>query len=188
MIILVDLEKIIEWNNEYLVCREYSFEKDPPKLVKYCYDKMNSEKGIATLTEADKLFLNCPNKRIRLVAEFRNEIISSLTLLGCLGPKPNDNFTIYSMVTGEKFRRQGVGKVLVNFAIEWVKKFDTRFLLVETWQDNSAAIDFYKSMDFKCYGCLPKGLVSGNGTGFVDAMYFYRNLGEKCKHNRLEIN
>ncbi len=80
--------------------------------------------------------------RVRLVAVYKQELIATLQLKGCLGSKPNDHFTLTSVVTAPQYRGKGTSTILLEFAKEWVKQYDARILLVETWENNIAARKF----------------------------------------------
>lgn len=175
-VVKTQMQKIIEWNQQPLTLREYDFDLDPPKIVQYCFDQMNSPEGIAQLRESDKWLRNGPQKKIRLVAEYKNEIVASMGLEGCLGPKPNDHFTLNSVVTAEHSRGTGVSKLLFEFAKDWVTRYGARILLVDTWENNIPARRFYEKLGFKQYGCLPKGLINRQGEGYVDNILYYLNL------------
>ncbi|MHA1520722.1 MAG: GNAT family N-acetyltransferase [Promethearchaeota archaeon] len=170
------MKKEIEFNGSPLILREYDFENDPPKLVKYLYEKMNSPEGISELKKGDRWFKDEFHVRVRLVVVYKQDLIASLQLQGCLGHKPNDHFTLTSVVTAPQYRGKGISTILLDFAKEWVKPYDARILLVETWKNNTAARKFYEKMGFKQYGSLPKGLVNREGEGYVDEILYFMNL------------
>ena len=128
------MKKEIDFSGWPLILREYDFDKDPPKLVKYVYDKMNSPEGIIALKKDDRWFKDEFQIRVRLVAEYKEELIASLQLNGCLGPKPNDQFRLTSVATAPQYRGTGISSILFEFAKEWVKPYNARMLLVETWE------------------------------------------------------
>ncbi len=170
------MQKQLDFEDHPLLLREYDFTHDPPKLVQHLYDKMNSPEGIAALKDGDQWMRSKHRVRVRLVAEYNHELIASLQLEGCLGPNPNDHFTLYSVVTAPQFRGKGISAILFNFAKEWVSQYDARILLVDTWANNLPARKFYEKLGFTQYGCLPQGLINRQGEGYVDAIYYYLNL------------
>ena len=143
------MKKEIEFKGLPLILREYDFENDPPKLVKYVYDKMNSPEGIIALKKGDQWFKDGFHVRVRLVAEYKQEIIASLQLQGCLGPKPNDHFKLSSVVTAPQCRGTGISTILFEFAKEWIKPYNARIIVVETWENNIIARKYYEKMGFK---------------------------------------
>jgi len=50
------MQQIIDFQNTQVIFREYDIDLDPPKLVKYLFDQMNSEEGILKLRESDGWF------------------------------------------------------------------------------------------------------------------------------------
>jgi GNAT superfamily N-acetyltransferase len=170
------MQQIIDFQNTQVTLREYNFDLDPPKLVKYLFDKMNSEDGIAQLREGDKSFQNSRMTRVRLVAEIVGELCATSTLEGCLGPTPNDKFTLYSVVTAPHYRGTGLSRLMFNFACQWAKSRGGRILLVDTWENNLAARAFYEKMGFHQYGALPNGLANREGDGYVDEIFYFMNL------------
>ncbi len=111
------------------------------------------------------------------MAEYKHELVASLNLQGCLGPKPNDQFTLTSVVTADQYRGTGISTILFEFAKEWIKPYDARILLVETWETNVAARKFYEKMGFQQYGCLPHGSINRQEEGkFVDSIFYFLNL------------
>jgi len=172
------MKREIEFDGSPLILREYDFEKDPPKLVVKLYTKMNSPEGLVALKKGDLWFKDAFYLRVRLVAEYQHELIASLQLQGCLGPNPNDLFTLTSVTTALQYRGKGISAILFEFAKEWINQYNARILVVETWESNIPARKFYEKMGFKQYGCLPKGLFKRQGDGFEDEILYFLNLSD----------
>jgi len=170
------MRETIDFQNTKVVFREYDFDLDPPKIVKFLYDEMNSKEGIIKLREGDAWFHDPLITRVRLVAEIDGELYASLNLQGCLGRNPNERFNLTSVVTAPTFRGTGLSGLMFNYACEWAKLHGGRMLLVETWDTNHVAKAFYEKIGFKQYGILPNGLVNREGKGFVDEIFYYFNL------------
>ncbi|QEE18029.1 N-acetyltransferase family protein [Promethearchaeum syntrophicum] len=170
------MQQIIDFNETKVTFREYNFDLDPPKLVIYLFDQMNSEEGILKVREGDAWFHDPHITRVRLVAEIDGELCATCTLEGCLGPKPNDKFNLSSVVTSPVYRGTGLSRLMFNFACEWAKNQGGRMLLVETWDNNYVAKAFYEKLGFKQYGILPNGLVNRKGEGYVNEIHYYFNL------------
>ena len=60
----------------------------------------------------------------------------------------NDIAVINIVYVDEKYRRQGVGKALLNSFYDWVKFKNTNYIEVETYINNENAIKFYEKSDF----------------------------------------
>ena len=175
------MEKAVDLNGKTILLREYELETDPSKLAKNLYDQIKTEVQIQELRASMKKWYNNSHTRVILVAECDQELITSLMLDGCLGPTPNEKFQFYAVVTAEHFRGTGVSQLLFSFAKEWVRQFNARILLVDTWANNIRARKYYEKLGFKQYGCLPQGLENRQGEGYVDEIFYYMNIQEKRK-------
>lgn len=169
----------IEFQDNGVLLREYDFKNDPPKLVKHLFDQMNSEMGISKLREGDSWFHDNFITRVRLVAEINGELYATTTLEGCLGPVKNDKYTLFSVVTAEKYRGTGLSQLLFDFTCRWARNHSGRLLLAETWESNKDARKFYRKMGFRQYGILPKGIKKRSGDGFEDEIHYFLNLSKK---------
>ncbi len=170
------MQQIIDFQNTQVIFREYNFDLDPPKIVIYLYDQMNSDEGIIRLREGDTWFHDPLITRVRLVAEINGELYATCNLEGCLGRTPNDKFNLSSVATSPNYRGTGLSRLMFNFACQWAKSHGGRMLLVDTWDNNFPAKAFYEKMGFIQYGILPDGLANRKGEGFVDGIYYYFNL------------
>ncbi|MBS1716879.1 MAG: GNAT family N-acetyltransferase [Armatimonadetes bacterium] len=56
---------------------------------------------------------------------------------------------ITALVVGEKFRRQGVGQQLVDFAKQWAAQKGAKTIRVRTRVDRKEAPDFYRAIGFE---------------------------------------
>ncbi len=170
------MKKIIRFNDTDLLLREYNFENDPPKMVKYLFDKMNSKAGISELRAGDAWFHDSHVIRVRLVAEINGELYATATLEGSLGPLINDKYTLFSVVTAEKYRRTGLSQLLMDFACQWAKNHSGRLMLVETWESNERARKFYEKLGFHQFGILPNGIKKRSGDGYEGLIYYFLDL------------
>lgn len=170
------MQQITNFQNTQVIFREYNFDLDPPKLVIHLFDQMNSKEGIIKLREGDEWFHDSQITRVRLVAEIDGVLNATCTLEGCMGPKPNDKFNLYAVVTAPHYRGTGLSRLMFDFACKWARSNGARMLLVETWDNNDAAKAFYEKIGFIQYGVLPNGLPNRKGEGFVDEIYYYFNL------------
>ena len=156
--------------------REYDRKSDPPKLVKYLFDKMNSEQGIKELIEADKRF-DAPNEvNARLVAEIEGDLVATTTVKKNTHVYHPHIFTLYAVVTAPQYQGTGLSKLLFDFVCAWIKEHHGKLLLVDTWENNIGARKFYEKMGFTQYGQLPKGIKERDSDEFVDFILYYLNL------------
>lgn len=56
---------------------------------------------------------------------------------------------IESLYIDQKYRNRGLGKKLLNKAIEWARKQNTDFIEIETWASNQDARRLYQRTQFK---------------------------------------
>ena len=170
------MQQTSTFENEHLKLREYDIASDRESYMNNLFPHLNSEQGIKELDKWDEWLEDKDQTRVRLVAELNNEIIATCTLVGCMGVKPNDNFTLFSVETSKFYRGSGISQKLFDFCSTWARSKGARILLVETWVNNTTARKFYEKVGFIQFGCLPKGILDRSSQGFVDLIYYYYNL------------
>ena len=87
-----------------------------------------------------------------------------------------NKYTLFSVVTAEKYRGTGLSQLLVDFTCRWAKNHSGRLLLVETSESNQRARKFYEKMGFRQYGILPKGIKKRSADGFENEVYYFLDL------------
>ncbi len=65
------------------------------------------------------------------------------------------------------FQRQGLGKQLINFAINYAKESNKKNIWLGVWEQNASAISFYHAMGFKQVGSHHFILGSQNQTDLI---------------------
>jgi len=66
--------------------------------------------------------------------------------------KWNNRMRVWEFLIEEKYRRQGIGALLMNKAVEIGKNRGARMLILETQTNNLNAIDFYLNFGFELIG------------------------------------
>jgi len=66
--------------------------------------------------------------------------------------KWNNRMRIWELLVKKRFRRKGIGTLLVNYAVKLSKKRGVRMLIVETQSCNVPAINFYLKNGFELVG------------------------------------
>lgn len=61
----------------------------------------------------------------------------------------------------QEYRRKGIGKLLVNSILTWLKKQKCEFCQIELKADNREALGFFQKLGFKKIKKLPKFYPSG---------------------------
>ncbi|WP_160136526.1 GNAT family N-acetyltransferase [Chryseobacterium sp. c4a] len=64
----------------------------------------------------------------------------------------NNSFYIENILINEKYRRQGIGIMLIKSAIKEARKLNCRVIELETQNTNYPAIQFYRRMGFNITG------------------------------------
>jgi ribosomal protein S18 acetylase RimI-like enzyme len=55
---------------------------------------------------------------------------------------------IESLCVSEKYRGYGIGKKLMELALEWMEELGTKNIVVEVYGGNESAVDFYSGFGF----------------------------------------
>lgn len=95
---------------------------------------ISSDKSLLLVAEDDSNLIGCCFGEIR-----NNEDWSANEFHGYIG----------LMFTEEKYRSKGVGKLLIDKVLEWLKDKGIKDIRLKVYDKNTKAIDFYKSLGFK---------------------------------------
>lgn len=64
------------------------------------------------------------------------------------GLQNDDTAWISMLVVSEKFKHQGIGKIAVEFAVQYLKHREFRYINLQTTIDNSVALSLYSNCGF----------------------------------------
>jgi RimJ/RimL family protein N-acetyltransferase len=95
-------------------------------------------------------------KNILFWACYEDTIVGSVNILH--GYERSWHVGKIGLMIDKDFRREGIGKFLLELILEKAKDFDIRIATLEVFSDNVAAISLYEKVGFRVYGRLPKGL------------------------------
>ncbi len=102
---------------------------------------------IISLEEWERTFVEAEND-----ADEENFIVYNKDIpcgwLKLNGLKSNDIAWISMLVVSEKFKRQGIGKFTVEFAAQYLKRCEYRYINLQTTIDNSVALSLYSNCGF----------------------------------------
>ena len=149
---LKSFSKTIQFAEKELTFRLYVLEQDDLKLVQNLFTKMDNKKGLEELRADDiKCFLNSEDN-FRLVAEYENELIATITLI-----KENEFATshivhLYAVVTKKEYQGTGISGQFFDFACDWAKNIGGSKIKLSTKKDNIRAQKFFEKM-----ACLNDG-------------------------------
>lgn len=95
----------------------------------------------------------------------QNELVGIVTLLREQGPKLHHRSSIVAMYVTEKVRKRGIGKELMQAAIEQAKKIDgIEQIYLSVVTTNISAIALYQALGFEIYGTEKRALKTVDGT------------------------
>lgn len=114
-----------------------------------------------------KIYINNPNEAAFL-AMFNGECIGSIRVCR----RWNGNAFIDDLLVDRIHRGHGVGKMLMDSAIQWSRDNGLNGLSLETQNDNLLACRFYLKYGFKLGGIDTKSYTAPLYKGRV-ALYFY---------------
>lgn len=96
------------------------------------------------------------HKNMLFWACYESKIVGSVNILH--GYERSWHVGRIGLMVDQDFRREGIGKFLLEYILEKAKDFDLKIATLEVFSDNVAAISLYEKIGFKIYGKLPEGL------------------------------
>ena len=102
-----------------------------------------------------------------LICLKENDLISVADII--MKERNQKHVGILGLTVAKKFRRLGVGKLMIGLLLKEAKKNlpDLKIISLNAFGENHIAINLYKKFGFKQYGVLP------NGTYFRDKLMDY---------------
>lgn len=136
-----DFDKILKLAKE-LYEVELPFDKNLNK------DYYNSKKAESNLKKS----ISSKNNTF-LVAEQDNDLIGYIdgNLIDKEGVYINKVACLEHLCVSEKYRKQGIGKMLIDEFTRLMKEKDAKFIKLNAFQNNISAVSFYKKEEFKEY-------------------------------------
>ena len=136
-----DFDKILKLAKQ-LYEVELPFDKNLNK------DYYNTKKAENNLKKSIK-----SKKNTFLVAEQDKDLIGYIDgdLIDKEGIYINKVAYIEHLCVSEKYRKQGIGKMLIDEFTRLMKEKDAKFIKLNAFENNIAAISFYKKEEFKEY-------------------------------------
>lgn len=110
---------------------------------------------IDIIIKYEELYLGCSLGRNHFEIELENPYAHFLValennnIIGYISSTLEEQGEILNLFVVEEYRKQGVGKALLNSVIEEAKKNNVSSLYLEVSEKNINAIALYKSFDFK---------------------------------------
>lgn len=110
---------------------------------------------------------------ILYVAKINNELAGSIQLHLVTKPNGIHRAEICKLMTHPNFRRNGIGRLLMQKAEERAKQEDRSLLVLDT-REGDPSNRLYKSLDYQEVGKIPEYAISPNGN--LDATVIYYKI------------
>ena len=111
---------------------------------------------------------------ILLVAEVENELIGNIDLTGSKRSKMYHTGMI-GMGIKEKWRNQGLGKILIESVIDWAKnESEIELIWLDVYASNELGYNLYKNTGFIVSGVVNDFFKDENG--YVDKVQMYQSI------------
>ena len=115
----------------------------------------------------------CKNFYIARIKE-TGEIVAYIDFGMCRWePKYKDFGEVYAVYVNPDFQRCGIGKQLLDFALDYFKSQNLERVLLTTFKENFIGLSFYKKNNFAIEIEFPKGTWHDNS---VDEVVLFKNL------------
>jgi ribosomal protein S18 acetylase RimI-like enzyme len=111
---------------------------------------------------------------ILYIAKIKDEIVGSVQLHLCLKENGRHRAEIAKLMTHPSYRRNGIGRLLMQTAEERAKQEGRSLLVLDTREGDPSNI-LYKSIGFVEAGCIPNYALSANGK-LHPTVFYYKNL------------
>lgn len=111
---------------------------------------------------------------ILLVAECNNELIGNIDLTGNKRSKMSHT-AMLGMGIHENWRNQGLGKILIQSAIDWAKK-DSKLEIIwlDVYASNAIGYNLYEKMGFEISGTVKDFFKQGDA--YIDKVHMYQRI------------
>ena len=111
---------------------------------------------------------------IFLVAELNNQLIGNIDLTGSKRSKISHT-AMLGMGINENWRNQGLGKILIQCAIDWAtNKSELEIVWLDVYSSNEIGFHLYKKMGFEVSGIIKDFFREGNE--YIDKVQMYRKV------------
>ncbi|MGM0874896.1 MAG: N-acetyltransferase family protein [Bacillota bacterium] len=124
------------------------------------------------LTETNKYWQTLLNSEVILfIAKINNEIVGCVQLHLCTKQNGSHRAEVAKLMTHPNFRRNGIGRSLMEIVEEKAKQ-ESRSLLVLDTREGDASNHLYKSVGFVEAGRIPNYAKSSNGELHTTVFYY----------------
>jgi RimJ/RimL family protein N-acetyltransferase len=114
------------------------------------------------------------NNSVFLVAEYNDELIGNIDLTGNKRSKMSHT-AMLGMGIDEKWRNQGLGKILIESAIEWAKnQSELEIIWLDVYASNAIGYNLYKKTGFEISGTITNFFKQGDA--YIDKVQMYQRI------------
>jgi len=174
---VVVLEKV---KNNIKVEKCIKIEEHLNELVDLLIDVVEDGASIGFLpplepSEANKYWESVLNPDVILfVAKVNNELVGSVQLHLCSKQNGGHRAEIAKLITHPNYRRNGIGRLLMEKAHETALKMGRTLLVLDTREGDTSNL-LYNSLGYIIAGRIPAYAMSENGN-FDTTIIYYKNL------------
>lgn len=138
----------------------------PMVLAEYSTDVESEAKLISDYHESQNSVL--------LIAEYDDELIGNIDLTGSKRIKMSHT-AMLGMGIREEWRNQGLGRILIEEAIEYVAKFSSLELIwLDVYASNKLGYNLYKHTGFEVSGVIERFFKEGEE--YMDKIQMFRHI------------
>lgn len=125
---------------------------DIPLLLEILYDldrpRPKDDNELDVFEKKIKQYLSEDDKTI-LLAEYNNKVVAMISII-FLSRLNRQLFEMYipELIVGKKYRKKGIGKLLIESCIELAKKKKCYRMRLESGNNRKEAHEFYKKLGF----------------------------------------
>jgi ribosomal protein S18 acetylase RimI-like enzyme len=130
---------------------------------------------------ADRFWLNDvipeveKGRRVLFVAEYEGNVVGIVQLLTAMPPNQPHRCELAKMMVHPRARRMGIGRALVQRAIQQAQEMGKTLLTLDT-KTGDAAQALYASLGFVEAGAIPDYALDPDGRTLASATYMYKYL------------
>ena len=163
---VLDIHQVNEFNRKFTVSSKLVLKLENGKLVYAIVSVPPYEKEIPVGDVDVMSFINSDEKVI-FFADVQGDLAGRIKVIAWW----NQFAYIDDLIVNPEFRGQGIGRTLMDRAIEWAKEKRFPGIMLETQDDNVVACKFYESCGFVLGGF--DGYVYKNTKPNETALYWY---------------
>ncbi len=114
------------------------------------------------------------NNSIFLIAEYNTKLIGNIDLTGSKRSKISHT-AMLGMGISENWRNQGLGRILIQSALEWAKnQSELEIIWLDVYASNAIGYNLYQKMGFELSGIIKDFFKQGEA--YIDKVQMYQRI------------